>query len=40
MKDERRKTKRISSVRELDVYKVAFDAAMEIFEASKSFPNE
>ena len=25
---------------ELDVYKMAFDAAMEIFEASKKFPVE
>jgi len=40
MRDEGRKTKRISSVRELDVYKVAFDTAMEIFEVSKSFPKE
>ena len=40
MRDEGRKTKRISSVRELDVYKVAFDTAMEIFELSKSFPKE
>ncbi len=40
MRDEGRKTKRISSVRELEVYKVAFDTAMEIFEVSKSFPKE
>lgn len=40
MRDEGRKTKRISSVRELDVYKVAFDTAMEIFEVSKTFPKE
>lgn len=38
--DERRRTKRISSVRELKVYKLAFEAAMEIFEISKSFPKE
>lgn len=38
--DERRKTKMIRSVRELDVYRLAFDAAMEIFEVSKSFPKE
>jgi len=40
MRDEGRQTKRISSVRELDVYKLAFDAAMEVFEISKSFPKE
>jgi four helix bundle protein len=40
MRDEGRKTKRISSVRELEVYKVSFDTAMEIFEVSKSFPKE
>ena len=39
MKDEGRK-KRISSVRDLDVYKLAFDTAMEIFEISKVFPKE
>jgi four helix bundle protein len=27
-------------VRELEVYKLAFDAAMEIFEVSKSFPKK
>ena len=32
--------KRISSVRELDVYKLAFEAAMEIFEVTKTFPGE
>lgn len=32
--------KPISSHRELDVYKMAFDAAMEIFEMSKKFPIE
>lgn len=40
MKDDGRQTKRISSVRELKVYKLAFEAAMEIFEISKSFPKE
>jgi len=40
MTDEKRKTKKISRVRELEVYKLAFDAAMEIFEISKSFPKE
>ena len=38
--EERRETKRISSVRELEVYKLAFEAAMEIFELSKKFPKE
>jgi four helix bundle protein len=40
MIDEGRKTKRISSVRELEVYQLAFDTAMKIFEISKSFPKE
>jgi four helix bundle protein len=31
---------RIKSHRELEVYKLAFDAAMRIFEASKGFPKE
>lgn len=33
-------TDKIRSVRDLVVYKKAFDAAMEIFELSKSFPKE
>jgi len=33
-------TERINSVRELNVYRLAFDVAMEIFELSKSFPPE
>lgn len=33
-------TKRINSVRDLDVYRLAFDTAMVIFEISKSFPPE
>jgi hypothetical protein len=33
-------TKRISSVRDLEVYRLAFDTAMEIFEVSKIFPKE
>ncbi|MBN3032617.1 MAG: four helix bundle protein [Candidatus Saganbacteria bacterium] len=37
--DERR-TNRIRSVRDLEVYKVAFEAAMEIFEMTKGFPKE
>ena len=40
MKDETRRTKRIRSVRELDVYKLAFETAMEIFRISKAFPKE
>lgn len=31
---------KISSVRELDVYKLAFNCAMEIYQISKSFPQE
>jgi four helix bundle protein len=38
--DERREKKKINSVRELDVYQLAFDAAMEIFLISKGFPIE
>jgi hypothetical protein len=38
MKDEGRRTKMIGSVRDLDVYRLAFDTAMEIFEITKSFP--
>lgn len=38
--DEARRTKRIRSVRELDVYRLAFEAAMEIFAISKTFPKE
>jgi four helix bundle protein len=38
--DERRNLKRINSVRDLEVYKVAFDVAMEIFEISRTFPSE
>jgi four helix bundle protein len=38
--DERRGTKKIGSVRELDVYKLAFNTAIEIFKISKSFPKE
>ncbi|MBN2138136.1 MAG: four helix bundle protein [Sedimentisphaerales bacterium] len=40
MRDEGRRTKTIGSVRELEVYQLAFKAAMEIFELSKSFPKE
>jgi four helix bundle protein len=35
-----KQTKRIGSVRELEVYQLAFDTAMEIFEITKSFPKE
>jgi four helix bundle protein len=36
--DDGQGTKRISSVRQLKVYKLVFEAAMEIFELSKNFP--
>ncbi len=36
--EERRGTKRINSVRDLEVYKLAFATAMEIFEITKKFP--
>ncbi|MCK5591492.1 MAG: four helix bundle protein [Candidatus Pacebacteria bacterium] len=32
--------KRINSVRELEVYKLGFSTAMEIFQLSKKFPVE
>lgn len=34
------KMAKIKSVRELDVYKLAFEAAMEIFQFTKKFPQE
>jgi four helix bundle protein len=41
MEDGRKKmTERIKSVRDLVVYRKAFDVAMEIFEMSKTFPRE
>jgi four helix bundle protein len=40
MTDAERKTKKIGSVRELEVYQLAFDTAMELFEISKKFPIE
>jgi len=40
MDEDKKKTKRINSVRDLEVYRLAFDTAMEIFEISKSFPKE
>jgi len=39
-KDEARMTRKIGSVRELEVYRLAFDTAMEIFEISRGFPKE
>ena len=39
-RDEGRGTRRINSVRDLEVYKLAFETAMEIFEISKQFPKE
>ena len=33
-------SERIRSVRDLDVYRLAFDTAMELFELSKEFPVE
>jgi four helix bundle protein len=38
--DERATAKRINGVRELEVYRIAFDAAMEIYDISKGFPSE
>lgn len=38
--DEGRKVRKISSVRDLEVYRLAFDTAMEVFEITKSFPTE
>lgn len=37
---DKKVTSRINSVRDLDVYKKAFDTAMLIFEISKSFPKD
>jgi len=39
-KGERSKVSGIQSQEELDVYKLAFEAAMRLFEVSKSFPRE
>lgn len=39
-KKEKGKDKRINSVRELEVYKIAFDTAMEIYHLTKKFPAE
>jgi four helix bundle protein len=38
--DEGRRVRKISSVRDLEVYRLAFHTAMEIFEITKSFPTE
>ena len=40
MESQKRGMKRINSVRELDVYKLGFNTAMEIFQLSKKFPIE
>lgn len=39
-RDEKRMKQKINSVRDLEVYKLAFATAMEIYEISKSFPKE
>jgi len=36
--DDGRKVRKISSVRDLEVYRLAFDTAMEIFEIKKRIP--
>lgn len=38
--DETRRQRRINSFRDLNVYKIAFETAMEIFDISKNFPKE
>lgn len=38
--DKGRKRKRINSVRDLEVYQLSLETAMEIFEITKSFPEE
>ena len=40
MKEESVRNGKVGSIRELNVYKKAFDTAMEIFEISKKFPRE
>ena len=37
---QQNKPRFISNHEDLEVYKIAFDAAMEIFELSKNFPKE
>ena len=39
-KVEKKRTIKIRTVRDLEVYRKAFDSAMEIFELSKTFPKE
>ncbi|OGW52631.1 MAG: four helix bundle protein [Nitrospirae bacterium RBG_13_43_8] len=38
--EDNKRTKRINSVRDLEVYRLAIETAMEIFELSKNFPKE
>ena len=40
MEENWRSPTRVGSVRELNVYQLAFQSAMEIFELSKTFPKE
>lgn len=39
-KETRKMAERINSARDLEVYKLAFDCAMEIFHLTKAFPPE
>ena len=39
-KTDEKGTKKIRTVRDLKVYRKAFDSAMEIFELTKKFPKE
>ena len=38
--DVKRKSKRLNSIRDLDVYNIAFETAMTIFKISKTFPKD
>lgn len=38
--DEKTRKQKINSVRDLEVYRLSFDTAMEIYDLSKSFPVE
>jgi four helix bundle protein len=38
--DAKRRSKRLNSVRDLDVYNIAFETAMTIFKISKTFPQD
>jgi four helix bundle protein len=40
MDETKKRTERINSVRDLEVYKLAFATAMDIFQISKTFPPE